>query len=53
MGWPGIICRGTVKSVAIPEEPHIVRKSDLENHLIDGGKWIIINGYVYDVKDYV
>jgi E3 ubiquitin-protein ligase HERC2 len=52
MGWPGIICRGVQKPRPQPEEVLLIRKSDIENHILDGGRWIIINGNVYDVKDY-
>jgi E3 ubiquitin-protein ligase HERC2 len=54
MGWPGIISRGTSqKPYSMQEEVLLIRKSDLENHILDGGCWIIINGLVFDVKDYV
>ncbi|XP_055600343.1 probable E3 ubiquitin-protein ligase HERC2 isoform X2 [Uranotaenia lowii] len=53
MGWPGIICRGTAKSVPVQEETLLIRQADIDNHCADGGNWVIINGNVYDVKDYV
>lgn len=52
MGWPAIICRGTHKSTQMPEESMLVRQSDMDNHILDGGRWIILNGFVYDVQDY-
>ncbi|XP_055844671.1 probable E3 ubiquitin-protein ligase HERC2 isoform X2 [Episyrphus balteatus] len=52
MGWPGIICRGTQKTSPIQEEPLLIRKNDFENQIADGGKWVIIHGYVCDVNDY-
>uniref|UniRef100_A0A182IU73 HECT-type E3 ubiquitin transferase n=1 Tax=Anopheles atroparvus TaxID=41427 RepID=A0A182IU73_ANOAO len=52
MGWPGIICRGTAKAVPVQEEAVLIRRSDIDNHIRDGGCWVIINGNVYDVKDY-
>ncbi|XP_065082582.1 probable E3 ubiquitin-protein ligase HERC2 [Ochlerotatus camptorhynchus] len=52
MGWPGIICRGTAKAAPVQEETLLIRRSDIENHCSDGGNWVIINGNVYDVKDY-
>lgn len=56
LGWPGIICRGNFKTSTIssaqPEELMLIRKNDFENHLLDGGKWIILNGYVCDINDY-
>ncbi|XP_058836150.1 probable E3 ubiquitin-protein ligase HERC2 isoform X2 [Topomyia yanbarensis] len=52
MGWPGIICRGTAKAAPVQEETLLVRRSDIDNHVSDGGNWVIINGNVYDVSDY-
>ncbi|ETN64680.1 hect E3 ubiquitin ligase [Anopheles darlingi] len=52
MGWPGIISRGTAKALPLQEETMLIRRSDIDNHLRDGGNWVIINGNVYDVKDY-
>ncbi|KFB50142.1 hypothetical protein ZHAS_00018200 [Anopheles sinensis] len=52
MGWPGIICRGTAKAPPVQEEAVLIRRSDIDNHIRDGGSWVIINGNVYDVKDY-
>lgn len=55
MGWPGIICRGSnQKTFSVQEEVILIRKCDMDNHIMDGeSKWIIINECVYDVKDYV
>lgn len=55
MGWQGIISRGMTNKTYnnVQEELLLLRKSDLENHIIDGGSWIVINGIVYDVKDFV
>lgn len=52
MGWPGIFCRGSSKNWHKCEEAMTIRPSDFENHILDNGKWIIINGFVYDVNDY-
>lgn len=55
LGWPGIICRGNHKnttSTTQPEELTLIRKHDFENHILDGGKWILLNGYVCDLSDY-
>ena len=38
--------------VPIQEDIPLIRKCDIENHVLDGGNWIIFNGNVYDVKDY-
>ncbi|XP_030381589.1 probable E3 ubiquitin-protein ligase HERC2 [Scaptodrosophila lebanonensis] len=59
MGWPGIICRGGPKGGAtgnIPateSEMQYVRRTDLENQLIDGGRCVILGGYVCDLTGYV
>lgn len=52
MGWPGIICRDSDNDrLNIISDTQLIRKSDFENSLLDGCRWIIINGYIYDVKD--
>lgn len=30
----------------------LIRKADLENHNKDGGFWTVIDGRVYDIKDF-
>lgn len=54
MGWPGVICRGQQKpsGVNTHDDVTLIRKSDVENQILDEGKWIIVNGSVYDVKNY-
>lgn len=52
MGWPGIICRGSAKFSQSQEDAQLIRPSDFENHIIDDGKWIILNGFVYDLSDF-
>lgn len=57
MGWPGIICRGGPKGTAPPSstadpETHYVRRADLDNLLLDGGRCIILAGYVCDLAGY-
>lgn len=54
LGWPAIVCRGAQKTVAAvaTEETVLLRQSDVDNHVADGGQWIIMNGCVYDVQDY-
>lgn len=52
MGWPGIICRNSNIPFQTDEETILVRQSDLENHILDDGKWILLNGFVYDIADY-
>ncbi|VVD02570.1 unnamed protein product, partial [Leptidea sinapis] len=46
LGWPGLIPK--------PNQSNnfIVRKCDMYNHTKDGGSWIIISGYVYDVAGF-
>uniref|UniRef100_A0A1B0AIV8 HECT-type E3 ubiquitin transferase n=1 Tax=Glossina pallidipes TaxID=7398 RepID=A0A1B0AIV8_GLOPL len=56
LGWPGIICRGNPGKTSIhstqPEEWTLIRKHDLENHILDGGKWIVLNNFVCDITEY-
>lgn len=52
MSWPAIICRGSQKTSPVEEESCLITKSDLENHILDNGKWVIINGIVYDIQNY-
>uniref|UniRef100_A0A1B0C9V3 E3 ubiquitin-protein ligase herc2 n=2 Tax=Lutzomyia longipalpis TaxID=7200 RepID=A0A1B0C9V3_LUTLO len=54
MGWPAILCRGAQKqpSVPAPNENYIIRKTDLENHNLSGGQWIVFNGYVCNIEGY-
>lgn len=54
MGWPGIICRDSDNDrLNIISDTQLITKSDFENSIMDGCKWIIINGCIYDVKDFV
>lgn len=34
------------------EEMSLIRKADLENHNKDGGFWTVVDGKVYDIKDF-
>ena len=43
--FTGQICRNN-------EEVTLIRKADLENHNKDGGFWTVIDGKVYDIKDF-
>ncbi|KAH8340486.1 hypothetical protein KR067_012484, partial [Drosophila pandora] len=55
MGWPGIICRGGPKNGGPPPadpETHYVRRADMENHLLDGSRCIILAGYVCDLSGF-
>lgn len=54
---PYFVCGGagsffTGQSSKNNEEVSLIRKADLENHNKDGGFWTIINGRVYDIKDF-
>lgn len=53
MGWPAIICRGSQKPISIQDDVPLMRQCDIENHIVDGGKWIVISGYVHDVSEYM
>lgn len=53
MGWPGIICRDSDSDrLNIVSDNQLIRKCDYENSLLDGCRWILINGFIYDVKDF-
>ncbi|CRL02239.1 CLUMA_CG015120, isoform A [Clunio marinus] len=53
MGWPGIICRDSDNDkLNIISDTEFIRKHDFENSLLDGSRWIIINGCIYDIKDF-
>lgn len=52
MGWPAIFCRGSQKPVSIQDDAPLIRQCDVENHILSGGKWIILSGHVYDVEAY-
>lgn len=40
------------QSIKNNEEVSLIRKADLENHNKDGGFWTVIDGKVYDIKDF-
>ncbi|XP_038209493.1 probable E3 ubiquitin-protein ligase HERC2, partial [Zerene cesonia] len=46
LGWPGLISKRNQTNT------FVVRKCDLHNHTKDGGSWIVIAGYVYDVENF-
>ncbi|XP_031694188.1 E3 ubiquitin-protein ligase HERC2-like, partial [Anarrhichthys ocellatus] len=53
LAWPGIMgCFFTGQSSKNNEEVSLIRKADLENHNKDGGFWTVIDGKVYDIKDF-
>uniref|UniRef100_A0A8C9RA53 E3 ubiquitin-protein ligase HERC2 n=1 Tax=Scleropages formosus TaxID=113540 RepID=A0A8C9RA53_SCLFO len=53
MAWPGIMGSFfTIQSSRSNEEVSLIRKADLENHNKDGGFWTVIDGKVYDIKDF-
>lgn len=54
MGWPGIICRDSDNDrLNVISDAQLITKLDFENGLLDGCRWVIINGCVYDVKDFM
>ncbi|XP_047031157.1 probable E3 ubiquitin-protein ligase HERC2 [Helicoverpa zea] len=46
LGWPGLV------SKKHQTKNHIIRKCDIYNHTKDGGSWVIIAGYVFDVENF-
>ncbi|KAM9264683.1 E3 ubiquitin-protein ligase HERC2 isoform 3-T3 [Cariama cristata] len=53
LAWPGIMGSFfTGQSCRNNEEVTLIRKADLENHNKDGGFWTVIDGKVYDIKDF-
>lgn len=52
LSWPGIICRSSQKNTSCIGDDVLIRKCDLDNHVADGGNWIVLNGSIYDVKNY-
>nr|XP_057930110.1 E3 ubiquitin-protein ligase HERC2 isoform X4 [Doryrhamphus excisus] len=53
LAWPGIMGSFfTGQSSKNNEEVSLIRKADLENHNKDGGFWTVIDGRVYDIKDF-
>lgn len=53
MAWPGMNQNKiTHISHKLHEELPLIRKADIENHNLDGGRWVIVNNKVYDVQDF-
>ncbi|TSK42064.1 E3 ubiquitin-protein ligase HERC2 [Bagarius yarrelli] len=53
LAWPGLMGSFlTGPSTKNNEEVSLIRKADLENHNKDGGFWTVIDGKVYDIKDF-
>ncbi|CAG01384.1 unnamed protein product, partial [Tetraodon nigroviridis] len=53
LAWPGIMGSFFAgQSSKNNEEVSLIRKADLENHNKDGGFWTVIDGKVYDIKDF-
>ncbi|XP_028645043.1 E3 ubiquitin-protein ligase HERC2, partial [Grammomys surdaster] len=53
LAWPGIMeSFFTGQNCRNNEEVTLIRKADLENHNKDGGFWTVIDGKVYDIKDF-
>lgn len=53
MSWPGIT-HNKISHIShkLHEELPLIRKADVENHNLDGGRWVIVNNKVYDVQDF-
>ncbi|KAG5897066.1 hypothetical protein JTB14_025882 [Gonioctena quinquepunctata] len=53
IAWPGITqTRPGGLSHKLHEDLPLIRQADLENHNLDGGRWVVINCKVYDVQDF-
>lgn len=56
LSWPGIIAPHTTWNLQYhlkgDEDLPILTKADVENHKRDGGQWVILNGKVYDLKEF-
>ncbi|XP_045542472.1 probable E3 ubiquitin-protein ligase HERC2 [Papilio machaon] len=46
LGWPGLITRRHHRNMSV------IRKCDIQNHVKDGGSWIVVSGFVYDVEKF-
>ncbi|KAG6464463.1 hypothetical protein O3G_MSEX014531 [Manduca sexta] len=46
LGWPGLVSKRNQLNNTV------IRKCDLQNHTKEGGSWIIIAGYVFDVEHF-
>ncbi|KAJ0180993.1 hypothetical protein K1T71_003078 [Dendrolimus kikuchii] len=46
LGWPGLVSKKHQLNNSI------IRKCDLQNHTKEGGTWIVVAGYVFDVDDF-
>ncbi|XP_030756884.1 E3 ubiquitin-protein ligase HERC2 [Sitophilus oryzae] len=53
ISWPGV---SQTRPINISHKLHddlpLIRKADLENHNLDGGRWLVLNNRVYDVQDF-
>ncbi|KAF7266968.1 hypothetical protein GWI33_019752 [Rhynchophorus ferrugineus] len=53
ISWPGISqTRPPNVSHKLYDDLPLIRKADLENHNLDGGRWLVLNNRVYDVQDF-
>ncbi|XP_052754599.1 probable E3 ubiquitin-protein ligase HERC2 isoform X2 [Galleria mellonella] len=46
LGWPGLVSKRHQLNSSV------IRKCDLQNHTKEGGSWIVVSGYVYDVENF-
>ncbi|XP_066141939.1 E3 ubiquitin-protein ligase HERC2 isoform X1 [Euwallacea fornicatus] len=53
ISWPGVSqARPQNVSHKLHDDLPLIRKADLENHNLDGGRWLVLNNRVYDVQDF-
>ncbi|XP_072386929.1 E3 ubiquitin-protein ligase HERC2 [Diabrotica undecimpunctata] len=53
IAWPGITqTKPNSITHKLYEDLPLIRQADLENHNLDGGRWVVINNKVYDVQDF-
>ncbi|XP_056632300.1 E3 ubiquitin-protein ligase HERC2 isoform X1 [Diorhabda sublineata] len=53
IAWQGIIqTKPNNAGHKIYDDLPLIRQADLENHNLDGGRWVVINNKVYDVQDF-
>lgn len=53
IAWPGVT-QNKMSNIShkLHDELPLIRRADLENHNLDGGRWVVINNKVYDVQDF-
>ncbi|CAK1599489.1 unnamed protein product [Parnassius mnemosyne] len=46
LAWPGLLARKPRRTTTL------LRKCDIQNHIKEGGSWIVVTGHVYDVENF-